>query len=201
MDIDIDKKVYTAIQSLLADGEKPSIRNIAKRINKINSLRSVDLAVKRLNEQWIILKGEENSISLKDFFEKSKVHTRRLPLIWEIKCWWFSYVEEIIDWEREVDEKLLRNSYDYFLLRAKWISMDLKWISEWDTLLIRKQVIANNGDIVVALINDEATLKEYRFENWVIKLIPHSSSSAYSTIIISEELIIQGVLEKNLGVL
>lgn len=76
--------------------------------------------------------------------------------------------------------------------------MNKKWIDSWDVVLIRKQSTANNWDIVVALINWDATLKEFKRELWFIKLIPHSTNLENKIIIVTEDLIIQWIYERNL---
>jgi repressor LexA len=65
--------------------------------------------------------------------------------------------------------------------------------------LIRQQNTASNGDIVVALIDDSATLKEFQIWEGIVKLIPYSSNKVHKPIIVTEDLIIQGKFEKNLG--
>ena len=77
--------------------------------------------------------------------------------------------------------------------------MDKKEINPWDVVLIKEQNTCKNGDVVVALIDDSATLKEFRMENGIVKLIPHSTNSENKTIIVTEDFVVQWVLEMNLG--
>ena len=87
-----------------------------------------------------------------------------------------------------------KNPEDYFALRVEGDSMIDAGISDGDTVIIKKTNIAENGKIVVALIdNHEATLKRYRKKSNAIAL--ESANPAYETRIFGPDRIkIQGVL-------
>ena len=55
-------------------------------------------------------------------------------------------------------------------------------IFDGDQIMVQQQNTANNGEIVVALINDEATVKTFRRENGHIWLYPENSSGEYQPI-------------------
>lgn len=104
------------------------------------------------------------------------------------------FAEENIETEIEISTKIAKSHEKYFFLRADGDSMNRKEILPGDLVLIRETNIAKNGDIVVALINDEATLKEYRYEGHSIYLIPHSDNPRHKPIILDageETLLIQ----------
>jgi len=67
-------------------------------------------------------------------------------------------------------------SGNYFALRVKGDSMIDEGILDGDIAVIRKQETANNGEIVAALIDEEATLKRFKREGNLIKLIPANSN-------------------------
>lgn len=87
-----------------------------------------------------------------------------------------------------------KNPEDYYALRVEGDSMIDAGINDGDTVIIRKTNIAENGKIVVALIdNHEATLKRYRKKSNAIAL--ESANPAYETRIFGPDRIkIQGVL-------
>lgn len=66
-----------------------------------------------------------------------------------------------------------RNS---FLLTVHGESMVDAGIFDGDTLLVREQITADNGDIVVAMIDGEATVKSYYKEKDCIRLQPHNEA-------------------------
>ena len=65
-----------------------------------------------------------------------------------------------------------------FMLRIKGESMIEAGILDGDLILVRQQNTANNGDIVVALMEDEATVKRFFKEKNSIRLQPENSSMA-----------------------
>ena len=64
---------------------------------------------------------------------------------------------------------------DSFMLRVRGDSMIEAGILDGDLVLVKKQNVAENGDIVVALINDEATVKSFFKEKDHIRLQPQNS--------------------------
>lgn len=196
---ELDREVIKAIQSLNEHEEKVSIRKIAKIIDRLSSLRSVQLAIERLIKEGFLLREEGGDIKTQNNNYSSSTKTRGIPLLWTIACGWPILAEENIEAYIPIGVDIAREVYDYFLLRATWDSMNWKWINEGDMLFIRQQNTASNGDIVVALIDDSATLKEFQIWEGVVRLIPHSSNKIHKPIIVTEDLIIQGKFEKNLG--
>jgi repressor LexA len=73
--------------------------------------------------------------------------------------------------------------------------MDLVGINSGDLLLIRKQNTAENGDKVVALINDEATVKIFEKSGDMVILKPNSTNKEHKPIILTDNLIIQGIVQ------
>ena len=73
--------------------------------------------------------------------------------------------------------------------------MDDAGINDGDLVLIRQQQIAKNGDKVVALIDDEATIKEFQNNGNMIVLKPRSKNSKHQPIVLTTDFRIQGVVE------
>ena len=64
--------------------------------------------------------------------------------------------------------------------------MNQKGIDDGDLVLIEQTEVPCDGQIVAALINDEATLKEFRHEGDLAYLIPHSDNPRHKPIILGE---------------
>ena len=79
-----------------------------------------------------------------------------------------------------VDPSFLKRSENAFALRVKGDSMINAGINDRDLVIVSPGEQAKNGDIVVALINDEATVKRYELTKNKIKLI--AENSAYNPI-------------------
>ena len=72
--------------------------------------------------------------------------------------------------------------------------MNLKGINDGDLVLVKQQNTANSGDLVVALIDDDATIKELRINNDNVILLPRSSNESHVPIILSRDFIVQGIV-------
>lgn len=72
--------------------------------------------------------------------------------------------------------------------------MDLADINDGDLVLIRQQQTAENGDIVVALIDNEATIKEFKRTSTAVLLTPRSSAKQYLPIVLTSDFQVQGLV-------
>lgn len=98
------------------------------------------------------------------------------------------YVEEYVDLP-----KAIFGEGPFYILCADGDSMIEAGIDDGDLVIIRKQETARNGDIVVALVNDnENTLKRYFADNENHKVILHPENPAYSDMVF-DSVVIQGV--------
>ena len=139
---------------------------------------------------------------LYDNKKKSKVisinsseETIDIPLLGNVACGFPILADENVEARVPVSIKLIKKGFRYFLLRAKGDSMNNAGIDDGDLVLIRQQQQAENGDKVVALINDEATIKEYHHNGSLVVLKPKSKSKKYQPIILSADFLIQGIVE------
>jgi repressor LexA len=85
--------------------------------------------------------------------------------------------ENVIDTVR-IDRMLVRGGRDIFGLRVVGDSMIEAGIFSGDYIFVRKQTMADRGDIVVALIGDEATVKHYYPERDYVRFQPANSRMA-----------------------
>jgi repressor LexA len=103
--------------------------------------------------------------------------------------------EENIDAMIPVSVKLAKPPHKYFFLRAKGDSMNEVGINDGDMVLVKQQITANNGDIVVALIDDEATVKEFHRQGNTIILKPRSKNKKkHQPIILTRDFQVQGLV-------
>ena len=94
-----------------------------------------------------------------------------------------SAVEEILDYEKVPQS--WKNQGEFFGLRIKGDSMKPD-INHGDTVIVRKQSTANNGDVVITLVNgDDVTCKKFeKLDNGIILI---SNNSEYSPMYFSNE--------------
>jgi repressor LexA len=72
--------------------------------------------------------------------------------------------------------------------------MNLAGIQDGGLVLVRQQSTADPGQIVVALIDDEATIKEFRRTGGAVTLLPHSDNPRHKPIILTGDFAVQGVV-------
>ena len=101
---------------------------------------------------------------------------------------------ENVEGHLAVSTKLARRASGHFLLRVRGDSMDRAGIQDGDLVLVRQQDSADAGQVVVALIDDDATVKRLRPGRDSIVLEPSSSNKAHRPIVVDREFRIQGIV-------
>jgi len=181
--------------SLMHRGRTPSVRELMVSLG-YKSPRSVAVIVEQLINKGILRRKSNGAVQLIKNLESDKMRAQTVdvPLVGTIACGPPALAEENIEAMIPVSIKLAQPPYKYFLLKAKGDSMDKKVINDGDLVLIRQQTTAENGDIVVALIDGEATIKEFHVFDKVIVLKPRSRNSQHKPIILSRDFQIQGIV-------
>jgi repressor LexA len=199
MDRDLNETELKALRAvrntLIHNGYSPSVREIARTLG-FNSPRSAMLVLNSLIEKGWLKRRRDNSLQiLKDLREqKNHAQTVDVPLVGNVACGNPLLAEQNIEAMIPVSKGIARPGGKYFLLRAIGDSMDLAGIEDGDLVLVRQQPTAENGEKVVALINEKATVKEFHREKDVILLKPRSKSKSHRPFVLSENFLIQGVV-------
>lgn len=118
----------------------------------------------------------------------------KVPVLGAISCGVPKFAEENIEEYVRLPIALFGKG-DYFILRANGDSMIEANIEHGDLVVVRKQNYAEEGQIVVALMEEEATLKRYYPEPELRRVRLHPENSAMKDIIV-RDCIIQGVAVK-----
>ncbi len=180
-------------------GKAPSVRGLMKALG-YSSPRAVSYLLEKLTAKKIIKRDSDGIRIISDFEgDDSRVNTVDVPLVGEVACGMPMLAEQNILDTIPVSIKLAPPPYKYFMLKARGDSMNKKGINPGDLLLVKQQQTAKNGDLVVALINDEATVKEYRVLDGAVALVPKSTNPKHKPIIIQDDFMIQGVVQKVLA--
>lgn len=190
---DKDKRAFAFIRNkIIHYGESPSLREI-NEITGGKSPRSASLVVNRLIIAGL-LKKIGGQLILIGAPSKASNSTIDVPLVGLVACGIPIFAEENIQTYIPVSTDLAKRGFKYFFLRAIGDSMDQAGINSGDLLLVRQQNDAENGDKVVALINDEATVKILEKTNEAVILRPRSSNKEHKPIVLTENFMIQGVV-------
>ena len=190
---DKDKKAFALIRNkIIHYGKSPTLKEI-NQVTGGKSPRSASLVIDRLIEAKFIKKNGRN-ISLVSSHSTNSVSTINIPLVGSVACGTPLFAEENIQTHIQVSLALAKKGFTYFLLRAEGDSMDEAGIYSGDLLLIRQQTTAETGDKVVALINDEATVKFFERTSDAVILRPKSKNKTHKPIILTDNCMIQGVV-------
>lgn len=194
-----DQKVLIFIREYIrTHGHAPTLSEIKNQLG-YNWLNSVQRSISNLEKEGFIQK--EKNLTRGINLEESKTPSLiDIPLVGMIPCGSPLLAVENVDGYIPTDSQFIKsNSSDYFYLKAQGDSMNLAGINNNDLLLIHKQQTAEDGDRVVALIGDEATVKILRKGSDFVILEPSSSNPKHRPIILRDNLVIQGVVDKVLS--
>ena len=122
---------------------------------------------------------EEHTADIYAFPSESIVESQDVPLVGRIAAGVPITAEQHVDDVMRLPERLT-GSGNLFMLEVHGDSMVDAAICDGDFVVVREHNSAVNGDIVAALLDDEATVKTFRKENGHIWLMPHNP--AYSPI-------------------
>ena len=119
-----------------------------------------------------------------------------IPLYESVGCGELMYADPNIQEMISIRKDYMSKGSKYFVLRTKGDSMNKAGINDGDLVLCVKNYRPEEGKKVVALIGDDATIKEYRRENGYVVLKPCSTNPAHKPLKFStnEEIQMQGVV-------
>jgi repressor LexA len=165
------------VQSIQELGYPPTLREIGLHMG-INSTNGVNDHLKALHKKGYLRKGTLRARALTPIFEQDAVqNTLTIPVLGRVAAG--IPIPRIEDAEEtlHIDRRMLRTaqSSQIFALRVQGDSMIEDGILENDYLLVHKQDSADSGDIVVAVLEDEVTVKRFYRENNVFRLQPANS--------------------------
>lgn len=156
--------------------EIKSTSTVHKDLNKLEDLGYIRKTNNHSRAIEIIVKEESTSKEKENnIFDIPKEDTIDIPIVGRVAAGEPIFAEENIEFTFPIPA-YYANKGDLFMLKVKGESMIEAGILDGDLVLVRKQNYCDNGDTVVALIEDGATVKTFRKENGVVKLIPQNSS-------------------------
>ena len=171
------QKIYDYIQTFSAEhGYPPSVREIGAAVG-LKSPSTVHFHLKGLEEAGVIIKaeGKTRAITLpaaprRTVAEESGARTDRIPVVGSVAAGSPILAEECIEDYLTFDTQGL--SGEHFALRVRGESMLDAGILPGDLVVVHRQQEVHSGEIVVALFEDEATVKTYRRKDGHVWLMP-----------------------------
>jgi len=158
-------------------GYPPSVREICDAVD-LKSTSTVHGHLARLEKKGFIRRDptKPRAIEILDsFFESAQKELVNVPIIGNITAGAPILAVENIEDTFPLPMEYIHNDHA-FMLRVRGESMIEAGIFDRDLILVRQQNDAKNGDIVVALIEDYATVKTFYREDGFIRLQPENAS-------------------------
>lgn len=169
----------------------PTMQEIADKFNLAKSSASRYVAVMRENGMLEHTKGKSGmkTLSMNKFDNVSLA-----PVVGTVACGKPLLAEENVETYLPLPTSILGKG-KFFILKAHGDSMKNAGINDGDYVIVRKQDSAEVGQIVVALIDDEATLKRYYLDNERQQVRLHPENDKYEDMYF-DDIVIQGVAVK-----
>lgn len=174
------------------NGLAPTLREIASEFNITSACVSHYLT--EMKEKGLI-QSNGKSRGIKTSKIQSMINeVSYLPVVGSIACGTPLLAEENIEKYLPIPTEFLGNG-KYFILRANGDSMIKANIEDGDYVIIKQQETAEVGQIIVALINNEATLKRYYLDDKRQKVRLHPENDEMQDMYF-KNVIIQGIAVK-----
>ncbi len=173
------QQIYDYILAFTSEnGYPPSVREIAAAVG-LKSPSTVHFHMKGLEEAGMIVKaeGKTRAISLPHaaigpVAEEEDSHLNQVPIVGSVAAGSPILAQECIEDYLTFDTQGM--SGEHFALRVRGESMLGAGILPGDLVVVHRQQEVRNGEIVVALFEDEATVKTYQRKNGQVWLMPEN---------------------------
>ena len=165
------ERVFSFLKDYLSrHGYPPTVREIAKHL-KMAGPHSAKRFLDMLEQKGYIHRVAKSSRAIELVDAPSHSTVRLVPIVGRVRAGTPLLALENIEGNLALDHSLARWK-DTFLLRVVGESMIGAHIEDGDLALVKPQPTASNGEIVVVLLNDEATIKRFFREKDAIRLEP-----------------------------
>ncbi len=164
-------------EQIALQGYPPSVREICDAVG-LKSTSTVHGHLKRLESKGLLRRDAMKPRAMEILTEDEKENSFiSVPLLGPVAAGSPILAEENYDDYLEIPSFMLGKG-EHFALTVRGDSMINVGIMHGDTIVVHRQSTANNGDIVVALLQGDATVKRYFKENGHFRLQPENSSMA-----------------------
>lgn len=164
-------------QEILQKGYPPAVREICEAVN-LKSTSSVHSHLETLEKNGYIRRDPTKPRAIEildDDFNLTRREVVNVPIIGEVAAGEPILAEQNIVDYFPIPTEFMPNA-ETFLLKVKGESMVNAGILNGDSVLVQRQPDASNGDMVVALVGDSATVKTFYKEDGHYRLQPENDS-------------------------
>lgn len=164
-------------KEILSKGYPPAVREICEAVN-LKSTSSVHSHLETLEKNGYIRRDPTKPRAIEiidDTFNLTRREVINVPIVGTVAAGSPILAEENIQNYFPIPSEFMPNQ-DSFMLTVKGDSMINAGIFNGDQILVAKQATARNGEIVVALLNDSATVKTFYKEKGHYRLQPENDT-------------------------
>ena len=164
-------------ETILKKGYPPSVREICEAVH-LKSTSSVHSHLETLEENGYIRRDPTKPRTIEildDNFNLTRREMVNIPVLGTVAAGQPILAQENIENYFPIPAELLPNQKT-FMLRVKGDSMINAGIFNGDQIIVAQQETAENGEIVVALLDDSATVKRFFKENGHFRLQPENDA-------------------------
>lgn len=162
-------------QQILKKGYPPAVREICEAVH-LKSTSSVHSHLETLEKNGYIRRDPTKPRAIEildDTFNLTRREVVNVPMIGSVAAGQPILATENIENYFPIPAEFMPNQ-EVFMLHVKGDSMINAGIFDGDNILVRQQTTASNGDMVVALVNDSATVKTFYKEDGHYRLQPEN---------------------------
>lgn len=175
---DKQKEILEFIKAcILKKGYPPTVREICEKV-QLKSTSSVHSHLEQLEKNGYIRRDPTKPRAIEivdDTFNLTRREVVNVPLVGTVAAGAPILADENIENYFPIPAELLPNQ-DTFMLKVRGNSMIEAGIYDGDRVIVEQTSVAENGEIVVALIDDSATVKRFFKEDGHYRLQPENSS-------------------------
>jgi len=170
-----EKEVYEFIKEQIEkEGYPPSVREICTAVG-LSSPSTVQRYINSLEEKGFIVKGGSKKRAITLPKQENEVEVLPVPVVGTVAAGQPILAEENITEYFPIPMSYAKNT-DMFMLKVRGDSMINAGILDGDFVIVESTEIARNGEIVVALVEDSATVKTFYRESDHIRLQPENDA-------------------------
>lgn len=156
-------------------GYPPSVREICEAVG-LKSTSTVHGHLTRLEKRGLLRRDLTKPRAIEVIGNRAKKKTIDIPIVGDVTAGVPILAVENIEDTYPLPTDVYSDSHEYFILRIRGSSMIEAGILDGDHVIVKKQPTASNRDIVVAMIEEEATVKRFYKENGHFRLQPENSA-------------------------
>ena len=170
------EKILQYIKKVISEkGYPPTVREICEAVG-LSSTSTVHAHLNNMEKRGLIRRDptKPRAIEVLDAIHQARNTIVEVPVVGKVAAGVPILAVENIEDSYFLPRNMLPLSGDCFMLTVQGESMINAGILNGDLVIVQPQSTAENGEIVVAMIDDEATVKRYYKENGHIRLQPEN---------------------------